>query len=44
MPPDPSLASRLAASGQDHLLRWWADLDEAGRSRLGAEEIGRAHV
>ena len=37
MPPDPSLASRLAASGQDHLLRWWADLDEAGRSRLGAE-------
>ena len=29
MSPDPSLADRLARHGQDHLLRWWGELDDA---------------
>jgi UDP-N-acetylglucosamine/UDP-N-acetylgalactosamine diphosphorylase len=37
MSPDPSLADRLARHGQDHLLRWWGGLDDAGRARLSAE-------
>ena len=37
MPADPSLVARLAEAGQGHLLRWWDDLDESGRSRLVAE-------
>jgi UDP-N-acetylglucosamine/UDP-N-acetylgalactosamine diphosphorylase len=39
MPADPSLAARLAESGQGHLLRWWDDLDDSGKSRL-ADEVG----
>ncbi|HEX8202733.1 MAG TPA: UDPGP type 1 family protein, partial [Isosphaeraceae bacterium] len=35
--PDPSLVARLARHGQEHLLRWWGELDEAGRARLVAE-------
>ena len=35
--PDPALADRLARHGQGHLLRWWGDLDAAGRDRLEAE-------
>jgi UDP-N-acetylglucosamine/UDP-N-acetylgalactosamine diphosphorylase len=31
------LAERLARHGQDHLLRWWGELDESGRARLAAE-------
>lgn len=38
--PDPSLVERLARHGQEHLLRWWAVLDEAGRARLVAEIEG----
>jgi UDP-N-acetylglucosamine/UDP-N-acetylgalactosamine diphosphorylase len=37
MPPDPSLAARLSRFGQEHLLRWWNDLDDSGRGRLVAE-------
>jgi UDP-N-acetylglucosamine/UDP-N-acetylgalactosamine diphosphorylase len=37
MPPDPSLSARLTEHGQEHLLRWWNDLDDAGRDRLVAE-------
>ena len=37
MPADPSLAARLAQHGQEHLLQWWADLDEPGQARLVAE-------
>ncbi len=37
MPPDPSIAARLARHGQEHLLRWWADLDEVARARLADE-------
>ncbi|WP_435006208.1 UTP--glucose-1-phosphate uridylyltransferase [Tundrisphaera lichenicola] len=37
MPPDPSLSARLTQHGQEHLLRWWSDLDEAARDRLTAE-------
>jgi UDP-N-acetylglucosamine/UDP-N-acetylgalactosamine diphosphorylase len=35
--PEPSLVARLARHGQEHLLRWWAELDEEGRARLAAE-------
>lgn len=37
MAPDPSLVARLARHGQEDLLRWWSDLDDAARSRLAAE-------
>jgi len=37
MPPDPSLVARLAEAGQEHLLRWWTDLDDPGRARLASE-------
>ncbi len=37
MTPDPTLLGRLARHGQDHLLAWWADLDDAQRSALKAE-------
>ncbi len=37
MPPDPSLADRLARHGQGHLLRWEGELDEAERDRLVGE-------
>ena len=37
MSPDPSLVDRLARHGQDHLLRWWGGLDDAGRARLSAD-------
>src|SRR3954449_6154293 len=35
--PEPSLVACLARHGQEHLLRWWAELDEEGRARLAAE-------
>ena len=28
MSPDPTLVARLTRHGQEHLLRWWADLDD----------------
>ncbi|MDR3634815.1 MAG: UTP--glucose-1-phosphate uridylyltransferase [Isosphaeraceae bacterium] len=34
---DPFLVSRLAAHGQEHLLRFWKDLDEPARERLLAD-------
>ena len=37
MTPDPSLVERLARHGQEHLLRWWDDLDDSQRGRLTAE-------
>lgn len=37
MTADPSLAERLARHGQEHLLRWWDELDKAGQARLTAE-------
>ena len=37
MPPDPSLVARLSGHGQEHLLRWWNDLDPEARTRLLAE-------
>ena len=37
MPPDPSLVARLSRHGQEHLLRWWNDLDPEARARLVAE-------
>ncbi len=37
MPPDPTLSARLSRHGQEHLLRWWTDLDAASRERLAAE-------
>src|SRR4051794_7988398 len=37
MTPDPALAGRLARHGQEHLLRWWPELDDAQRSALAAE-------
>ncbi len=37
MPPDPSLVARLSQAGQEHLLRWWNDLDDRSRDRLAAE-------
>jgi len=38
MPADPPLAARLAHHGQEHLARWWDDLDPEARDRL-ADEI-----
>jgi UDP-N-acetylglucosamine/UDP-N-acetylgalactosamine diphosphorylase len=37
MSADPSLVVRLSRVGQEHLLRWWDDLDPASQSRLAAE-------
>lgn len=37
MIPDPQLVDRLARHGESHLLRWWDDLDPAGRARLSRE-------
>lgn len=37
MPADPRLVERLARHGQEHLLRWWPELDEAARAELVAE-------
>ena len=37
MPPEPSLVARLARHGQEHLLRWWSELDEPARAVLAAE-------
>ncbi len=37
MPPDSSLVARLSEAGQEHLLRWWTDLDDSARARLVAE-------
>ena len=37
MPADPSIADRLARHGQEHLVRWWDELDPAARDHLAAE-------
>ena len=37
MTPDPSLVDRLARHGQEHLLQWWAELDDDQRKSLSAE-------
>ncbi|QEH32711.1 putative uridylyltransferase [Aquisphaera giovannonii] len=37
MSPDPELMDRLKRHGQEHLLGWWDQLDDAGRARLAAE-------
>src|SRR5262249_13604662 len=37
MSPDPTLAGRLARHGQEHLLRWWAELGDDQRAGLAAE-------
>ncbi len=37
MPADPSLVARLTSVGQEHLLRWWDDLDTDTQGRLAAE-------
>jgi UDP-N-acetylglucosamine/UDP-N-acetylgalactosamine diphosphorylase len=37
MPPDSKLSDRLARHGQQHLLRWWKELDASQRARLAAE-------
>jgi UDP-N-acetylglucosamine/UDP-N-acetylgalactosamine diphosphorylase len=37
MEPDPKLVERLSRHGQEGLLRWWNDLDDAARKRLAAE-------
>ena len=34
MPPDPALVARLKLHGQDHLLRFWDQLDPSARSSL----------
>lgn len=40
MPADPELVDRLARHGQDHVLRFWDELDADGRAQL-AEQLGR---
>ena len=40
MPPDPPLVSRLARHGQEHLLRWWDELDADERAGLVSEIEG----
>ena len=40
MSPDSTLVARLARHGQEHLLRWWDDLDDQARTRLVAEIEG----
>jgi UDP-N-acetylglucosamine/UDP-N-acetylgalactosamine diphosphorylase len=37
MSPDPKLVERLGRHGQEHLLKWWGNLDEPGRCRLSEE-------
>jgi UDP-N-acetylglucosamine/UDP-N-acetylgalactosamine diphosphorylase len=37
MPADPSLAARLSRVGQEHLLRWWDELDSDSQGRLADE-------
>lgn len=37
MSPEAELIGRLERHGQGHLLRWWSELDDAGRARLAAE-------
>src|SRR4051812_27849267 len=37
MSADPQLADLLARHNQGHLLRWWEELDAAGRDRLVRE-------
>ncbi|MHB1560492.1 MAG: UTP--glucose-1-phosphate uridylyltransferase [Isosphaeraceae bacterium] len=37
MSPEAELIGRLERHGQGHLLRWWGELDDAGRARLAAE-------
>ncbi len=37
MPPPTDLAARLARHGQEHLLRFWDELDAEARARLAAE-------
>jgi UDP-N-acetylglucosamine/UDP-N-acetylgalactosamine diphosphorylase len=37
MPADPTLSARLTRHGQEHLLRWWNDLDDEARAGLIAE-------
>ncbi len=32
--PDPQLITRLAHAGQEHLLRWWDELDPESQQRL----------
>ena len=34
MTPDPSLVDRLKRHGQEHLLRWWSELDQSQRQVL----------
>ena len=40
MPPDPPLVSRLARHGQEHLLKWWDELDADDRAGLVSEIEG----
>ncbi|QDV36712.1 UTP--glucose-1-phosphate uridylyltransferase [Tautonia plasticadhaerens] len=40
MPADPELVDHLARHGQDHVLRFWDDLDSDGRARLSGQ-LGR---
>jgi UDP-N-acetylglucosamine/UDP-N-acetylgalactosamine diphosphorylase len=35
--PPAELAERLARHGQEHVLAWWPELDDAGRRRLRTE-------
>jgi UDP-N-acetylglucosamine/UDP-N-acetylgalactosamine diphosphorylase len=37
MSPEAGLVERLERHGQGHLLRWWGELDDAGRLRLAAD-------
>ena len=37
MPPDRELLERLTQHGQEHLLRWWSELDEGQQVRLARE-------
>src|SRR5437868_6243966 len=37
MSPAPALLASLSHHGQEHLLKWWGDLDESERARLVAE-------
>jgi UDP-N-acetylglucosamine/UDP-N-acetylgalactosamine diphosphorylase len=39
MSPDPSLVARLGRHGQEHLLKWWSDLDAGERAHL-VSDIG----
>jgi UDP-N-acetylglucosamine/UDP-N-acetylgalactosamine diphosphorylase len=37
MSPEAGLVEHLERHGQGHLLRWWGELDDAGRKRLAAD-------